>query len=164
MSPNTIKKFSSGLLIALLAAAVLLLYWKIGCPFRALTGIPCPGCGMTRSFLSLFHLDFHDAFLYHPMFPAFLLLPILLLIHLARHRAARKRQGLPPGAANLNAAIGAFFTNRSIFVLLILTFAAFLLLYLLRVLLPLIGLGDPFYLRLLTAEGGESGIFTRLGS
>ncbi|MGH3404115.1 MAG: DUF2752 domain-containing protein [Streptosporangiaceae bacterium] len=29
----------------------------LGCPFRDLTGLDCPGCGATRAFLSLFHGD-----------------------------------------------------------------------------------------------------------
>lgn len=33
-----------------------------------LTGIPCPGCGMTRAYIALLHLDFRAAFYYHPLF------------------------------------------------------------------------------------------------
>lgn len=29
----------------------------LGCPFRDLTGLDCPGCGATRAFLSLVHGD-----------------------------------------------------------------------------------------------------------
>lgn len=31
------------------------------CPFRAITDIPCPGCGMTRAMLSLGQLNFRMA-------------------------------------------------------------------------------------------------------
>ncbi|MHC5038921.1 MAG: DUF2752 domain-containing protein [Planctomycetota bacterium] len=39
------------------------------CLFRALTGAPCPLCGLTRSFVSLSHGDFKAAFLFHPFGP-----------------------------------------------------------------------------------------------
>ena len=39
----------------------------IGCPIRWFTGISCPGCGMSRAFISLLRLDFAAAFRYHPM-------------------------------------------------------------------------------------------------
>lgn len=45
-----------------------------GCPIRLLTGIPCPGCGLSRAFLALLHLDLAGAFSFHPMFWA---VPIL---------------------------------------------------------------------------------------
>lgn len=40
---------------------------NIKCIFKTLTGYICPGCGMTRAFLSIIHLDFKSAFNYNPM-------------------------------------------------------------------------------------------------
>jgi len=37
------------------------------CPFNALTGLPCPGCGMTRAFLALGRLDFAGAYASNPL-------------------------------------------------------------------------------------------------
>lgn len=36
------------------------------CPFEALTGIPCPGCGMTRAMLSLIAGNPGDAAVHNP--------------------------------------------------------------------------------------------------
>ena len=38
------------------------------CVFMRLTGLPCLGCGGTRCARNLVHLDFGQAFLYHPGF------------------------------------------------------------------------------------------------
>jgi hypothetical protein len=38
------------------------------CPFKALTGIDCPACGVTRAFLCAIQGDFVTAFNYHPLF------------------------------------------------------------------------------------------------
>lgn len=47
---------------------VFLLYiFDIGCPIRYMTGISCPGCGMTRAVDSLIHCDIKMAFHYHPL-------------------------------------------------------------------------------------------------
>ena len=40
----------------------------ITCPILYLTGISCAGCGMSRAWLCLLHLDFAGAFYYHPLF------------------------------------------------------------------------------------------------
>lgn len=40
----------------------------IGCPIRFVSGISCPGCGMTRAWLAVLRLDFAVAFYYHPLF------------------------------------------------------------------------------------------------
>lgn len=42
--------------------------FDIGCPILWITGISCAGCGMTRAWISLLHLDFKAAFHYHPLF------------------------------------------------------------------------------------------------
>lgn len=55
--------------IGVLFVAWLALYLlNIGCVFRLMTGIPCPGCGMTRAWLAALRLDFAAAFAYHPLF------------------------------------------------------------------------------------------------
>lgn len=42
-------------------------YIVFGCPIKYLTGISCPGCGMTRAWLSVISLNFDRAFYYHPL-------------------------------------------------------------------------------------------------
>ena len=59
----------------------------IGCPIRFVTGISCAGCGMTRAYLALFHLDIRAAFHFHPLFP---LPPVILVLFLFRHKFSEK--------------------------------------------------------------------------
>jgi len=40
------------------------------CPFRALTGLPCPGCGMTRAFCALSSGRFDEALSWNRGAPA----------------------------------------------------------------------------------------------
>ena len=63
---------------AVLAAAMLLpTRWESPvplCMFKGLTGLDCPGCGMTRAFLFIGHGRFADAAAMHPAsIPAFLI-------------------------------------------------------------------------------------------
>lgn len=46
--------------------AVLLLVWR--CPVWLLFGVPCPGCGITRAYLTLLKGDVAGAFAWNPMF------------------------------------------------------------------------------------------------
>lgn len=39
------------------------------CPFRLVTGLPCPGCGLTRSWVAIGHGDLHGAFAYNAFGP-----------------------------------------------------------------------------------------------
>ena len=41
-------------------------FLPVCCPFHLITGIPCPGCGMTRAFLALAKGDLITAFHYNP--------------------------------------------------------------------------------------------------
>lgn len=49
------------------------------CPFRAVTGLPCPGCGLTRGGVALLHGHFSDAWNLHPFSPLLWVALVLLL-------------------------------------------------------------------------------------
>lgn len=67
-------------LIAMIAGIyVLFLLLRIGCPIKFLSGIPCPGCGMTRACIAALRFDFVDALYFHPLF---FLAPVILLLFL----------------------------------------------------------------------------------
>ncbi len=65
------------------------------CPFRLITGLPCPGCGLSRSWVAVGHGDIHQAFAYNAFGPismafvASLVTVVLVLTVVARHRLAR---------------------------------------------------------------------------
>lgn len=42
------------------------------CPFRQLTGLPCPGCGLTRATVALLRGDIRAMLFFHPLAPVFL--------------------------------------------------------------------------------------------
>ena len=63
---------------ALYALFVRLMGWGIPCIFNSLTGLRCPGCGVTRMCMSILRLDFASAFHYNQAI--FCLLPVLLFI------------------------------------------------------------------------------------
>jgi len=52
----------------IIAAIVLFIIFLYQCPIYALTGIQCPGCGITRAYISAIQLDFRTAFSHHPLF------------------------------------------------------------------------------------------------
>lgn len=84
--PNLKSKIT---VTAVLLAYVVVCYLaQIPCPILAITGIPCPGCGMTRAFFSAARLDFIGAFRYHTMFWS---VPLLYLCFLFDGRLFPKR-------------------------------------------------------------------------
>lgn len=54
--------------ICIFLAALLIYILFTGCPIKLFTGISCAGCGMSRAYFSLLHLNFREAFHYHPLF------------------------------------------------------------------------------------------------
>lgn len=51
VKPASVQRFKLYGTGALIAGLILLAGWH--CPFRFITGLPCPGCGMTRALLAL---------------------------------------------------------------------------------------------------------------
>ena len=60
----------------------------IYCPFYILTGFYCPGCGITRMFLSILQLDFYQAFRYNPL--VFILFVGVILLKILRFNFSKK--------------------------------------------------------------------------
>jgi hypothetical protein len=74
----TISARSRQLIGALGAAAggvALLLAGLLRCPFALVLRLPCPGCGLTRATLRLWHGDLAGALAFHPL--VLLVLPAL---------------------------------------------------------------------------------------
>ena len=73
------KKEAPAILLIFIGVPLVFYLVGIGCPIKFLTGVSCPGCGMTRAWASVAALDFARAFAYHPLFFLGPLIPILLL-------------------------------------------------------------------------------------
>jgi hypothetical protein len=73
------------------------------CIFRNITGIACPGCGMTRSLIATGHLHLEDALMFHPLGPVvFVILTTYGLAFLQRRRPDRQA---PPMAFRWQSAV-----------------------------------------------------------
>lgn len=82
---NNMKRISERIHEKLLEGIIFLivlsffLIFKPPCFFQAVFGIPCAGCGITRAYYCLFHLDLKGALEMHPMFWS---VPIFVLYYL----------------------------------------------------------------------------------
>jgi hypothetical protein len=60
------------------------------CPFRRVTGLPCPACGLTRSWQAAAHLRVTESLGYHPLGVATLLGAVAMALN-----ASDGRDGIP---------------------------------------------------------------------
>jgi hypothetical protein len=67
---------ATGLQIALVSLS--LPAWD--CPFFRLTGIPCPGCGLSRAVILLLKGDFLGSLRFHAFAPIFLLAAVVVIL------------------------------------------------------------------------------------
>ena len=69
------------LIILFLIGLILFLIDKpIPCIFNKITGLYCPGCGITRMFISILKLDYKGAFRYNPFVFVLLILYLIFLL------------------------------------------------------------------------------------
>ena len=61
------------------------------CPFKYITGIPCPLCGITRALISALKLDFNKAFYYHALWPLILVVMMLYFLTYFKHIKINKK-------------------------------------------------------------------------
>jgi len=65
------------------------------CLFRACTGVPCPGCGLTRSLSCCLRGHLQEGLAYHPLGPCILLLflgtALLSILPASRRRLVEQR-------------------------------------------------------------------------
>ena len=62
-------------------------FWN--CPILAATGVPCPGCGLTRATMQLFHSNISDSLQTHAFAPIFLMALLLMITVLVLPKSAR---------------------------------------------------------------------------
>ena len=65
--------------LAFCALICVLWIFQTPCIIKFITGIPCPGCYITRGVLAALRFDFVSAWSYHPMFWS---IPVLYLYYL----------------------------------------------------------------------------------
>ncbi len=69
------------IIIIILYIVVMELVFGLTCPFRILFHIDCPGCGLTRAFISFFTGNIRQAFHYNYSFIFWLITIVLFIIH-----------------------------------------------------------------------------------
>jgi hypothetical protein len=73
------------------------------CAVKALTGLDCPGCGMTRAFLLIGHGGIADATSMHPAsVPAYLIVAGMALTGIARILRGQRVHGLQGSGEKAN--------------------------------------------------------------
>ncbi|MBK6443908.1 MAG: DUF2752 domain-containing protein [Bacteroidetes bacterium] len=86
----------SGAILALLIPAIILLLNphlegdQSLCPFKMLTGFPCPGCGLTKSMVFFYEGDWNKSLSYHIFGPAFIFFCVLAIVTLSTELVTKK--------------------------------------------------------------------------
>lgn len=85
------KRFINILILFCLVLFLIIIYFfPVNCIFKQFTDISCPGCGLTRAFLSLLSFNFVDAFLLNilsiPLFIFLIILIVNLIVDIYKNR------------------------------------------------------------------------------
>ena len=85
------------MLAALLIPDGTLDHTPVLCPFRLVTGIPCPTCGLTRSWVAFMHGHLRESVAYNPFGPLTVIVAVVLVlgIHKRFPAVSRRLQSRP---------------------------------------------------------------------
>ena len=76
------------------------------CAFHNLTGLPCPGCGLTRSWVCLAHGHLGEALLWHPLGPLLFLAALSYVLWSAWVALNRPKFPVPQRLQNATIFVG----------------------------------------------------------
>lgn len=82
----------------ILVYGILYAFTKKGLPciFHKITGLYCPGCGITRMFVSIFKLNIYQAFRYNPLVFILLIISLFyLLVDALKYKISKVHIALP---------------------------------------------------------------------
>lgn len=60
------------------------------CPFKMITGFPCPGCGITKSLVYFYHGDFYKSISYHILGPFVIVFSVVSIVILTIELLTKK--------------------------------------------------------------------------
>lgn len=87
------KKIKEYLVLFIILIFFFILFFKkkLVCIFNQLTGLWCPGCGITRMIFAIFELDFYKAYRYNPLVFMLIILFILYIVYsLIKYRKIKR--------------------------------------------------------------------------
>ncbi len=77
--------------LIILIVGVVFVIFIYRCPLKFVSGISCPGCGMSRALISLISFDFKEAFYYHPLWPLLIICIVLIIINIIKPNVFSKK-------------------------------------------------------------------------
>lgn len=96
---NTLTKKYSLIILTIIAGYALLfndlIVFKGICIFKSITGLPCPGCGMTRSSTALFSGKFVESLSINPLAVLFHVFVLIVVFWIIRDLIYKKETLIP---------------------------------------------------------------------
>lgn len=77
---NDIKNIRYGIIALIIYKAITIVLDIQFCPLRNILGLPCPTCGLTRSFKLFFTGHFYEAIIMHPLILSIIVLSVAFFL------------------------------------------------------------------------------------